>query len=520
MSKRGWPTGSRRAEDQRRSEASRWLVLLDNYSGITTREVSVKASVLAKALGLRPSYVQQLKGGAAQRVEEARKQGAKSTNDDLGESQQARPRDIGRVAEGCAFIKETLDKGGANLVNEPQWHDMATLASYCADPDGTMVRLCERGPNYDYEKRSSSSPTPRKPAPVGRAASASPSALLWKVTAQSRSAMRATTSNTPSRRYMPKPTSRPSRGRRRARQCRTRTTGWSPKRWARMASIRRLPGGWYDPSDENVERLNRRFCLVNEGPDTLWYENRGPAGLDERPEKDLQRGLGNVFPSGADPDAKRRGEKAGTSSRLVPRTQGKKPAATGGVQTQPAPASRAGGEFNMWQGWGVDRIMIIAMVDAAGQTDRRVAKTAIGRVDAAPSLRTDCVQAIRATVSYALNWHGWVFQNWGTPAHTIPILQGRRPWHRQEFVVRVAGAARRRACVHVSINKEHLLGKHAVHEYLCLAILDDIIVERDHKAQDVDQGDWRPTRTRMVEPKGRAQRKIVNRVTMAGDQQP
>ena len=37
----------------------------------------------------------------------------------------------------CPFIRNTLDAGGANLVGDPQWHDVVALACHTANPRET-----------------------------------------------------------------------------------------------------------------------------------------------------------------------------------------------------------------------------------------------------------------------------------------------------------------------------------------------------------------------------------------------
>jgi hypothetical protein len=461
-----------------------------------------------RKLGLAAPYIRQLKEGAGERTEEARKQGARSINDDLGGGQQARPRDIDKVAEGCAFIKGTLDTGGANLVGEPIWHDLTAVAHYCVDPEGTVARLIEKSPHYNFDhamlklnevrKARESSDTLGFPRCLTLESNgAKPFCDACKYQQYAKSPL-----NTPEANEHTKP------GEPASEAVRDANYGLVPEVVDAAGVYQPIPGGWYDASDENIERLNSRFCLVNEGPDTLWWENKGPDGWIERPEKDLQRGLGNVFVRMKADDGdgtKRRGrpflflwfhEHKGRGAPLAAVFKPNQP-------RLPAP-----GEFNMWQGWGVEPDFDFYDVDENGKRTPKPQLVMMLR-----HLSDTLCSSDAQDFTYAVKWHGWVFQNWDKPAHTIPIYKddnrgtGKSLWC--EWLVRMGGAH-----AQIFINKEHLPGKHAVHEYLCLAILDDIIVERDHKAQDAIKS-LATSATRVVEPKGRALRRVVNRVTLS-----
>ena len=74
-------------------------------------------------------------------------------NDDLagGMKREYPPANIDTVAAFCPFIKDTLDKAGANLVDEPQWHLITGLSCHCDDPAATQERLSKGHPHYDPE---------------------------------------------------------------------------------------------------------------------------------------------------------------------------------------------------------------------------------------------------------------------------------------------------------------------------------------------------------------------------------
>lgn len=72
-------------------------------------------------------------------------------NDDLKAGTGYTHPTIDQVAEVCPFIKETLDGGGVNLVDDPQWHAMAALSCHCVDPSATIHRLCSKSAYYKYD---------------------------------------------------------------------------------------------------------------------------------------------------------------------------------------------------------------------------------------------------------------------------------------------------------------------------------------------------------------------------------
>ena len=80
-----------------------------------------------------------------------------TVNADLGSGpKQYRHPTIEQVAGFCPFIAETLELGGTNLADEPQWHDMMAVACHCVDPSPTAHRLCEKNQYYnrdDTEKK-------------------------------------------------------------------------------------------------------------------------------------------------------------------------------------------------------------------------------------------------------------------------------------------------------------------------------------------------------------------------------
>jgi hypothetical protein len=87
-------------------------------------------------------------GGAGSRTQESKS----GVNDDLSGGMKSgyAPANIDVVAGFCPFIKETLDKAGANLVGEPQWKLAVGLACHCDDPSATAHRL-SRGSSYYSE---------------------------------------------------------------------------------------------------------------------------------------------------------------------------------------------------------------------------------------------------------------------------------------------------------------------------------------------------------------------------------
>lgn len=115
--------------------------------------------------------------------------GRASPNDDLGVREPARLRNIDKVAEGCPFIHDTLEQGGANLNGEPQWRDMLRIAVRCETP---------RGPRCACAKAASgttrmATPTSSQRRKRRRRGAALPCAPHWSVTERRHGARRANT---------------------------------------------------------------------------------------------------------------------------------------------------------------------------------------------------------------------------------------------------------------------------------------------------------------------------------------
>lgn len=79
--------------------------------------------------------------------------GKKSVNSALTGGMGKRYSQVGidNVAAFCPFIAHTLETGGADLVGEPEWHQMAALACHTDDPSKTVHRLCEKNKFYDKD---------------------------------------------------------------------------------------------------------------------------------------------------------------------------------------------------------------------------------------------------------------------------------------------------------------------------------------------------------------------------------
>ena len=58
------------------------------------------------------------------------------------------PNDIDEVAKHCAFIKDTLETGGAGYA-EPLWKYSLALAARCKEPEATAHRLSKGHAEYD-----------------------------------------------------------------------------------------------------------------------------------------------------------------------------------------------------------------------------------------------------------------------------------------------------------------------------------------------------------------------------------
>ena len=479
----------------------------DGHAGYRLEDVRRKLGMHGKP------YLTLLREGEEKRerereAEQRAKGDSKSSRNDAlagGMQQQARPRDIDRVAKGCPFIKDTLADGGAQH-GEPLWKLTLDIATRCADPEETAKRLSQGHAEYDEDK------TIMKLAEAQKARADNPTLGFTQCATLENNGAKPFCDTCVYQKENKSPLNTPEANE--ARQgaeeideaARDANYGRIPEAVGEDGQYQPIPGGSYEASEDNIERLNHRFRLVNEGPDTLWWENRGPNGWIQRPEEDLERGLGNVF---VRLEASGSGPRRRSTNFLFPWFHQHKGrgAPLQAVFKPNQPRFPAPGEFNMWQGWGVEPNYDFYDVDASG---RKTPKPQLARI--LDHVHKELCSGDTRDFEYAVKWHGWLFQNWEKPAHTIPIFKGedkgtgKSLWG--EWLKRMGGAH-----AHVFIHKEHLLGKHATYEYLCLAILDDIIVERDYKAQDVIKG-LATNSTRIVEPKGRAHREIVNRVSM------
>jgi hypothetical protein len=211
----------------------------------------------------------------------------------------AKPRDIAKVAEGCPHIADTLAAGGANLINEPQWRNVLRVADRCEDREGTAARLCEKGPGYSYEGTILKLAVVTKnreenkrgfPTCADIELNGAPQCATCKYRKFNKSPL-----NTPEANEVVAKLAGFQQGVKLRQDAVDAHYGLIPEAMGEDGAYQPIPGGYYEASDENIARLNNRFRLVNEGPDTMWWEHRGKAGWIERPEKDLQRGLGNVF---------------------------------------------------------------------------------------------------------------------------------------------------------------------------------------------------------------------------------
>ena len=106
---------------------SRWKPIADNPAGKVASSKGARGGVDARGLSL-------------------------DENDDLtgGMKKEYTPAKIDDVALYCAVVKNALEAGGANLVGEPQWHDMIALACHTDNPSETAHRLSNKNPHYDY----------------------------------------------------------------------------------------------------------------------------------------------------------------------------------------------------------------------------------------------------------------------------------------------------------------------------------------------------------------------------------
>jgi Virulence-associated protein E len=112
-------------------------------------------TVEALQQALEPYWGKAARGGRSGGNTQGSKSRVKSegSNDYLsgGMKREYPPANIDEVAKDCPFVADTLAAGGANLVDDHQWHAVVALSCHCGDPSKTVHRLCEKNQHYDYD---------------------------------------------------------------------------------------------------------------------------------------------------------------------------------------------------------------------------------------------------------------------------------------------------------------------------------------------------------------------------------
>jgi hypothetical protein len=258
-----------------------------------------------------------------------------------------------------------------------------------------------------------------------------------------------------------------------------------------------------------LRRLDERFCVVIEGPDTIIFENMGPERWMARKEKDIQKQLENVYIEKIVEN-----DKGGIEKTVLTKMHSwyfNNPDRRSTLHAVFRPnQSRfpAAGEFNIWQGWGVTATYDFRYVGADGKKHLKW------------QLRTILRHALHVLCSsnqedylYFINWHAWKVQNLDKIPHTTPIFTtevngaGKSVWGK--LIIDIIG----RHHAALIINDEHLTSKHAVHPYLCYAVLDDFAGDRDPKVHGriraLTTSEWVA-----VEPKNKEHRPIRNMIAL------
>jgi hypothetical protein len=411
--------------------------------------------------------------------------------DDLGagvEQRKAAPRDIDQVKLACAHVANALETGGAGY-SYLLWYLDIQIAHYCTDRGETARRLSKGYHPYEPTE------TDEKLTEVEKDRLANPRYGFPRCeTIQSAGAKEC--AGCPHRKLNKSPLNVPG--------ALAPQAGIIPDIVDQDGKHQPIPGGVYELNAENLNRINERYTMVIDGPDTYWIENMGPEGYIARQEEDLQLQLINayfqkhVFNDGKLDKTNKIKFYTGMAEhpgRDAPRHVVFKP----NQPRFPAP-----GEFNMWEGWGVVPNFDFMIDDGRGGKRPRF------------KLRRILNHAYEVLCSrnkdhykYFLEWYGWLIQNLGQPPQTSIVTKddvrgsGKSCW--TALIKRLLGKH-----AHVFTNKEQLFSKHAVFPYLCLAILDDVVVERDSKAQDMIKG-LITGETRIVEPKFKAAREIPQR---------
>jgi hypothetical protein len=263
-------------------------------------------------------------------------------------------------------------------------------------------------------------------------------------------------------------------------------------------SYQPIRGGIYDAKAENLNRLNKRYCLVDVGQDAVWYEDRGPQGLQIRIERAIKLALANVKFRVSQPE---RTNGLGRSKSIIKVGYewfkgeiGRLPPATPVFKTDQPAGRLSNDEFNMWMGWGV-------------QPDPNYTEDLQILLD---HIRNVMCNNISQQAGYFLKWVMWGFQNPDKRAEAAPIFNEVFEGTGKNIILDMIVRSYGRHGVTIS-NPKDLLGDYATNEQAVFILLDEALFHGNKQAADLLKSILTGV-TRIINPKFIAPYTITNRL--------
>jgi len=442
-------------------------------------------------------YITQLREGAAKQAQEQRSirqsklfDTLPDAWDDMSAGVQAKPRDIDKVAAGCPFIGDTLAQRGKNLKGEPQWHDMMAVACYCADPEATAHRLCQGSQCYnpvDTAMKLAEAQKARVDGSIGFPLCATlekngaPHCAACKYQKYGKSPLNTPEANETANEDV--------------------NYGLIPEAIGRDGQYQPIPGGYYEASDDNIARLDRRICRVVRGSDTLFYENMGPGGHQWRKPQAVEAAW-----AGAHVKVTRESNSGGAKGRPAkpptlfdwwtnhPR---KLPPALPVFKPQEQTGHIGGNEYNMWSGWGVQPDPNYDIRDPASKV--RIITDHI---------RDVLCRGRRDRFEYVIRWMAWKAQHPERPCEAVMVFRSRPEGTGKNIVIDMYA---RLFGVHGTVfgDKRSVIGEHATNEYLAVGVIDEALFHGDKQTTDLMKS-LITGGTRVINPKFQDMRVIIN----------
>ncbi len=474
------------------------VAMLDGGKGVGPKDSGgYTLGEIYEGLSRVPYKVQLERINAAHDLPQARARDP-SVNDDMALDKQARPRVIDKVAEGCAFIAATLTAGGANLTGEIQWHDMMAIACHCAEPETTAHRLCQGSQHYNYDD------TAMKLAEAQRAREANPGLGFTRCATLERNGAEAHCVTCKYQKYGKSPLNTPEANELPADGVEEDINyGRFPEVMGASGEYQPIPGGYYEASEENIERLNRRICRVVMGSDTLFYENMGLRGHQWRKPQAVEGAWAGAYISktlegnGAAEAVK---SAAGKSIPLYkwyldhPR---KLPPALPVFKPSDQPGHIGDNEYNMWSGWSVQPDPNYSIVDPNSEVRIIISH-----------IRDVLCRGERARFEYVMAWLAWKVQHPEEPCETVMVFRSGREGTGKNIVLDMYASLFGAHGV-VFGDKRSVTGEHATNEYLALGVIDEALFHGDRQTTDqmksMITGD-----TRVINPKFQDMRVVKN----------